>query len=161
MFLRNVEENDCHLLWEWANDLVTRQMSFNSEPISWKTHVEWFKGKIRDPKCFIFIAFQQDTHIPIGQIRFELIDHENADISIVVAPNMRSYGYGSQLILKGVSQLFLSTPIHVVHAYIRPENSSSLKVFAKVGFSQVGFQNIKGIESIHMCYMQSPLSKNG
>ena len=44
--LRQVREDDCRLLWEWANDPEVRAVSFLSEPILWDQHVQWFKSKI-------------------------------------------------------------------------------------------------------------------
>jgi len=36
--LRQVTENDCELIWRWANDPDVRNSAFNSDPIPWETH---------------------------------------------------------------------------------------------------------------------------
>ncbi|RMG69686.1 MAG: GNAT family N-acetyltransferase, partial [Chloroflexi bacterium] len=98
--LREIREEDCRLLWEWTNDPEVRAASFDSEPIPWVTHANWFTKKLQDPNSYIFVAIdRQDT--PIGQVRFDRND-EDAVISINIAPNKKGLGFGFSTLIKGL-----------------------------------------------------------
>jgi len=51
LVLRRVEEADCSLLWEWANEPEVRSASFSSTPIAWDEHREWFTKKLGDERA--------------------------------------------------------------------------------------------------------------
>ncbi len=137
--LRTVQENDGKLLWEWANDPQVRAASFSSDPIPWEQHVQWFNAQLNNPNCLIYIAMNSDN-IPIGQIRFEL-EKNNAVMSISIASNYRHQGYGSELIKVGCDRLFKELKIPLIHAYIKPDNQSSIRSFLKAGFVEIGTTN--------------------
>ena len=51
--LRRAEANDSRMIWSWANDPLTRAVSFSSDPIPWESHVEWFRGAARRFECHV------------------------------------------------------------------------------------------------------------
>ena len=59
--LRDIVAGDVRLLWEWANDPITRAASFSSTPIPWGSHADWFDQKLKDEKCLFFIAFDHNS----------------------------------------------------------------------------------------------------
>ena len=42
--LRTVKKEDVDILYEWANDPITRKNSFSEERIEYITHVNWFNS---------------------------------------------------------------------------------------------------------------------
>ena len=68
--LRKVTQEDCELLWQWANDPIVRAASFRSDSILWEDHFEWFNKKLHSFNCYYFIAVNK-LEEPVGQIRFE------------------------------------------------------------------------------------------
>jgi UDP-2,4-diacetamido-2,4,6-trideoxy-beta-L-altropyranose hydrolase len=140
--LRFVKAEDSKLVWEWANDPAVRSVSFSSEPILWEGHAKWFLTKLSDPGCLFFIALNPHD-IPIGQIRCE-VDGDEAVISVSLAPGQRGRGYGSQIIQLASQRVFDSTTIQLIHAYIKPDNLSSIRAFTKAGFSPSGSVEIQG-----------------
>jgi RimJ/RimL family protein N-acetyltransferase len=134
--LRTVQESDAQLLWEWANDPQVRAASFSSEPIPWEQHVQWFDAQLKNPNCIIYIAINSDN-ISIGKIRYKIEDNQ-AVISIIIAKNYRNQGYGSELIKLACNRLFQELNISQIHAYIKPENQSSIRSFIKAGFVEIG-----------------------
>ena len=56
LHLRQAEQKDCRLLWEWANDPATRAASFSTETIPWEQHQAWFEDKMKDPNCLLLIG---------------------------------------------------------------------------------------------------------
>ncbi|HLF07214.1 MAG TPA: UDP-2,4-diacetamido-2,4,6-trideoxy-beta-L-altropyranose hydrolase, partial [Thermoplasmata archaeon] len=53
---RRAASGDARLVWEWANDPDTREASFDTAPIPWETHEDWFAKKVVDPECVFLIA---------------------------------------------------------------------------------------------------------
>jgi UDP-2,4-diacetamido-2,4,6-trideoxy-beta-L-altropyranose hydrolase len=130
--LRPVSYSDIELLWEWANDPVTRQNSFDSAKIPWEEHSAWCQKKLSEAGCRLWIA-SNGGNAPVGCVRFDGKESE-ATISLTVAPNARGKGYGTKIIQQSCDRLFAESPFRLVHAYIKPENIASVKVFEAAGF---------------------------
>ena len=130
--LRPGSYSDTELLWEWANDPVTRQNSFDSAKIPWEEHSAWFQKKLSDADCRFWIALNGGS-ASVGCVRFDGKESE-ATISLTVAPSARGKGYGTQIIQQACERLFAESPFRLVHAYIKPNNIASVKVFEAAGF---------------------------
>ena len=146
--LRPVREADCKLLWEWVNDPEVRASAFSSNPIPWQDHVQWFKHKLQDSNCYIFIAHdERDT--PIGQIRFDTLENKQAKIDVSVDKGKRRLGYGSLIINMSIKELFRLTSIRTVHAFIKPHNRNSARAFKKAQFKKYGIETVRGSIALH------------
>ena len=145
--LRPVIEDDCEILWHWANDPVIRSVSFVSEYISWSDHVQWFASKLGEQNCIFYIALNQDN-VPIGQVRYELLNQE-ATISLATSESFRGLGYGSRIILLGCQKIGQSSLAKKINAYVKPNNLSSINVFLKSGFKNKGETIIQGQPAFH------------
>jgi len=153
--LRQVREDDCRLLWEWANDPEVRAVSFLSEPILWDQHVQWFKSKINDPHSIFYIGINSEE-IPIGQIRYD-INGNAAVLSISVDRSFRGKGYGSMLIRFSSQKLFDVSDVNMIHAYLKQGNEASLRTFIKEGFREMGSTVIQGHQAIHLVLQKGEL----
>ena len=130
--LRPVSHSDIELLWEWANDPITRQNSFDSAKIPWEEHSAWCQKKLSDDSCRLWIASNGGS-AAVGCVRFDCKESE-ATISLTVAPSARGKGYGIKIIQKACDELFKESSFHLIHAYIKPDNIASVKVFEGAGF---------------------------
>lgn len=148
--LRKAEYGDCELIWNWANDLEVRKLSYCSEPIPWEEHARWYEEKLNDPDCLIFIAFE-GRNVPVGQVRFDL-ENEDAEIDVSIDSNMRRKGYGVLLIEMGIKELAISMRVRMVHAFIKTENKASINAFCKAGFKDTGEEKKKGQPSRHLIF---------
>jgi UDP-2,4-diacetamido-2,4,6-trideoxy-beta-L-altropyranose hydrolase len=144
--LRRTTQDDCRVLWEWANDAEVRHASFSSAPIPWERHVAWFAEKVRDDRCLILIAEDSEGN-PLGQIRFDVRPDGECEVDVSVAKSVRGYGLASELIDKGVQSAFRERRCARVHARVKPANLASLRAFEKADFKCVGGQ---GSTSIHL-----------
>jgi RimJ/RimL family protein N-acetyltransferase len=77
------------------------------------------------------------------------MEQSDAVISVAVAPAHRGHGYGRQLISLGAEAVCRRTEVTVVHAYIKPDNLASLRVFASAGFSEEGMIMMNGRPAYH------------
>jgi RimJ/RimL family protein N-acetyltransferase len=145
--LRRAREDDCRLLWEWANDPAVRAAGFSPDAIPWDGHVEWFRRKLHEPSCLLLIGID-DAGNPVGQVRFEARD-DQAEISVTVERSRRGAGYGNRLIDLAVRELFGATPVRAVHAFIKPHNEGSIRAFERARFTRVGTRTVKGHAAIH------------
>ena len=123
------------MLWEWRNDPVTKQMSKNTEKISWEEHCSWYKKVLLDNCRKIFIG--EKSGIPIGVVRFDKCDNEEYffEVSINISPASRRKGFGKQLLNKGISRLVKEVEsCKFIRAVIKKDNDSCKKLFKSCGF---------------------------
>lgn len=127
--LKSASILDAKLLFDWANDPITRESSFNEKPIEWENHCHWLENKIKDISCAIFVFYSQD--VPIGVVRFE--SNEITIIGVTVAPGHRGKGISS-VIIQMACEKFWETNNHDIFAYIKISNLKSVRAFEKAGF---------------------------
>jgi UDP-2,4-diacetamido-2,4,6-trideoxy-beta-L-altropyranose hydrolase len=130
--LKPATTNDARLLWEWANDPSVRMLSFSSNSIPWDNHVRWLDEKLRDPACSLLIA-ELPNNQAIGQVRFDFPESETI-ISISLGAEFRGMGFAGSIIQLGCQRIFSERSIDCITAYIKPENSASIKAFENSGF---------------------------
>ena len=147
--IRPVSDTDCRLLWEWVNEPQVRAFAFNSEPVPWVEHLEWFRKKRSDPACSILILTdERDT--PVGQVRFDMESDKAAEIAISIASEQRGNGYGTEAIRLACDYFHRQKPVAEVAAYIKPENGPSIRAFQKAGFADRGKRVVRGQEAVWM-----------
>jgi len=146
--LRRVREKDCGLLWEWANDLDVRKVSFSSEPIAWHQHLKWFNSKLHDPNCVFYIAVDEDE-TSIGQVRYD-VNEDEAVISVSLDARFRGRRYGTTMIALASQKLYRTSQVKLIHSYIKPGNEASTRAFLKAGFEQAGTELVHGHPAMHL-----------
>ena len=146
--LRKLTENDLQTLWEWANDIQVRAVSFSSDPITWEDHVRWFSTKLSDPNSQLYMATDAND-LSIGQVRFD-IHNQEATISISIDRQFRHQGYGHKIIQLAVARICLDSGVKIVHAYIKLNNQSSVRAFTKAGFQHIRTVEIQGHQAIQL-----------
>jgi RimJ/RimL family protein N-acetyltransferase len=149
--LRWASEADCKLLWEWANNPSVRSASFSTGPIPWEVHVEWFASKLRNPDSLIFVASDEQGH-PIGQVRFDVVGLDEAEVGVSLDESFRGKGYGTALIATGIRALLEARPVRIIHAYVKPDNQASQRVFEKAGFQLRGTENLRDTNALHYVF---------
>ena len=130
--LQPATEADFELLWQWANDPVTRANSFDSSPIPWEQHKGWCCAKLEDPLCRLWVV-ENPSSGKVGVVRFDAVGSE-ATVSVSLAPQARGQGYGSRIIAAACQQLFQSSGTKLVRALIKPENKASIRAFERARF---------------------------
>ena len=133
LLLRRVEPDDFKILWEWANDPLVRQSSFEVDSIPWEEHLEWCNRKIADASCFFYLVGFQSGE-PVGQVRFD-IENQEAIVSIGLASCQRGRGLGLAVLLKATALFFENSNSKKIHAFIKPTNHASMRLFEAAGFS--------------------------
>lgn len=137
--LRDVTAKDMDILYEWANDPITRQHAFHTEPIPYETHRAWFVKVLADRNVVMLMLCMQTADKKakeVGQIRLAIEDEE-ALISYSIAPQMRGQGLGSRMILMAEERLRESRfDVITCKAQVKYDNPASLRVFEKCGYDR-------------------------
>lgn len=134
--LRAVENKDCQIIWQWANDPATRKASFSSQSIPWEDHIKWFELKLQDPNCLFYII-QGANMVPLGMIRYD-VKEGHAIISINIAPDHRQKHIGSRSIMLSEKAVFRKKTTEIIHAFIKTDNIHSINTFTKSGYTNTG-----------------------
>ena len=130
--LRPANQKDIMQIFNLANDTLVRQYSFKTKIIKLTDHKKWFLEKLKDKNSLILIA-EKDNQF-VGQVRFDFGD-ENI-IGVSICPMFRGKGIGSKLIIEGIEFVQNIRPsIENIIAYIKIENTASIKSFEEAGFS--------------------------
>lgn len=140
---REATVKDDKLLFEWANDRLSRANSFNSNPILWEEHKNWLNEKINDDRVVLFIA--EINKNPAGFIRFET-KKECAIVSVFVSEKYREKGLATEFIIDA-SKKYLKTHTLPIYAYIKKENIPSIISFEKANFLKFKEEIINGTKS--------------
>lgn len=127
-------EDDLRKYYEWANERVVRENSFNTEPIMMDDHWKWFLNKVKDPKSLLLLAvsFGED----VGQIRFDQVAPIEYEIDFSISPIHRGRGLGAKMIRFGVNELKqYDANVKRVTGKVKEGNISSIKSFVNAGFT--------------------------
>ncbi len=131
--IRNAEQRDAHLIWQWANDPVVREQSYSSNMIPWNNHITWFSKKLNDTSCYYYILENEDNSV--GQIRFDIDGENKATLSYLIAPSFRSKGMGAWILSKGIKKLLCdASQVRKVIGHVKKINIVSQKSFEKLNF---------------------------
>lgn len=133
VYLRKAVHSDMDLIYQWANDLTVRKNSFSSEQIPYHKHVDWFSQMLNNKAVLQYIMMDGD--LPVGQIRLN-IDNESAEIGYSIASEYRGQGYGHKILQLIAEETRKNHPeIRKLIAKVKPENSSSNRLFTSEGYT--------------------------
>ena len=136
VYLRKATSDDCDLLFGWANDSLTRNNSFNTEPISYERHIEWYKKILASQSVIQYILElnQNGRIIPIGQIRLD-VEGSVAEVSYSISKDYRGFGYGKKVLQLIEAEIEKeSINIEKLVAKVKPDNVASAKAFLDNGY---------------------------
>jgi RimJ/RimL family protein N-acetyltransferase len=136
-----VTEDDCRLLFDWANDAETRRQSTATDQIPLETHQAWFAARLRDTPHHYLVL--DGDGVPAGVVRFDAPENGETISNITVAPEHRGRGLATDAIRLGCDRLRSDPAMATVLAYIRPTNAASLRSFTRAGFQDAGLQTFR------------------
>ena len=125
-------DEDMRDIWEWRNHPDIRRCFFNTVPVSWEEHQQWFHQKVSDPLSRIYVARSAEG-AKIGVIRFEP-EGDGAQVSVHLNPAFLGHGLGAGVIRAGTERFQTDVRPQRVVAKIIKGNAASMKAFAKAGY---------------------------
>ncbi len=137
-----VQTRDRKQIFKWSNAPDARSVSFNTKPIKWSEHCQWFSKKLKDPRCLFFKITWLDR--AIGQVRFDR-NGKKTSLSVALDRKFRGKGLGGPAIRIAAQHVFKIAPdLDAVDAFVKGNNAVSAKAFLKAGFRLAGTKKIKG-----------------
>ena len=112
----------------------------STEVISWESHCRWFAEQLAARDTFWYMAELETAPAPsrVGHIRWTPADDSRSGVAdVVVAPDRRGLGLGTELIKLGTELLFSETEWQKALAMVRSENQASRVSFTRAGFGLV------------------------
>jgi RimJ/RimL family protein N-acetyltransferase len=144
LYFRTAVDDDCDLMFKWANDYETRKNAFNPDTIEYSHHVKWYK-KLNLNNVLIFY---DENKSDLGLVRIDLYDNSWI-ITTMVDKSHRNKGIGTKMLSMAIQEFFDRNPtVKELVAYIKESNLPSMKAFSKANFSLKAVVNYKGF----MCY---------
>jgi UDP-2,4-diacetamido-2,4,6-trideoxy-beta-L-altropyranose hydrolase len=109
--------------------------------------LQWFNSKLCDPSAVLYLVVDLED-VPAGQVRYQ-IDGTRAAVSISLAPLFRGKGYGQVVLAMATEDLFRTTAVTHIDAYVKPNNTASVRLFTRASYARVGTERIGGHQAIH------------
>lgn len=134
--LRMAEWKDKDLLYDWRNDSSVRLASFQTEIIPVQEHEKWFREKLKDDGCSIYIL--EIDGKAAGQIRIDQKD-KMAYISYSISIDYRGRGYGKLLLQLLEKELHGKGLIFV--GQVKKDNIASQIIFQSRGYEKFEKEN--------------------
>lgn len=116
---------------KWRNDETSRENSFTKEVINIPQHLEWYKKKMADPQCYLFILTSDGEKG--GYIRIDCAN-DFGEISYIIAPDKRGQGLGKEIL--ALLEKNLPEGINGLVGFTLPGNEGSRKCFSYNGYSE-------------------------
>ena len=136
--LRKATLADANILFEWTNDPLVRENSFNTEKIEWKNHIQWFENKLKSTSQILVLETPTQK---IGMIRFDAVDNHYV-LNYSISEEFRGRGFGAMIISLGLSTLAnLDAKGKEIHAYVKEYNLASLQIFRNLKFIETIIEN--------------------
>lgn len=132
--LREANEDDVKLLFNWVNENEVRANSISQKLISWEDHLKWFNEKINSPVTKIFILVYNTN--PVGQIRIDKKD-SRLEIDYSIDKVFRGKGFGKKI----VSLLLKKFDKDRFRAIVKKENQASVSIFTVLGFTLINSES--------------------
>jgi UDP-2,4-diacetamido-2,4,6-trideoxy-beta-L-altropyranose hydrolase len=125
--IKQADKDDSINIYEWRNNKKIRDVSINSDPISWEEHQRWFDAVLTDKNRELVIGTTENQ--PVGVVRFD-IENNVAEVSIYLVPDGGFAGQGRNLLMSAERWLNVNRPeIRRIRASVLAENDASKNLF--------------------------------
>jgi len=131
-------EGHLKLIYNWRNQSFIREVMYDSEPLKWDNHVDWFRSVINDDRKYVKILYYND--IPYGLANFQMTDAlaSIGEWGFYIGEREAPKGMGKLLAYCMLNFLFEDVKVKKVCAEVISFNDTSLKFHQKVGFKLEG-----------------------
>jgi len=135
---RGINEKDSERLVRWRSNPELIRFFRNAEPISLKSHTEWYNSYKSNSDRVDFIILEMESNTEIGTIGVNDVDYNtgSCEISYMIGEiEFQRKGYASEAVtamIKRMNQEHISR----FYAEIHQENKASIEMIRKLGFVQ-------------------------
>lgn len=131
--LEPMEHRDEETLFRWQQKQEIRQFARNPLPPTYDEHRQWFRTRLGDPSRLLAKVMLGDQ--AVGMARLDPRGETGGfEVSILIDPHV----WGQGLAKGALSLLRKIAAKSELHAFVQPQNQSSLALFAAAGYQPVG-----------------------
>ncbi len=144
--LRALEPEDLEFLYEIENTLAFWEISHTQTPFSKYTLKKYIEqaahADIYEAKQLRLLIVHSETQQAIGMIDLFDLDphHQRAGIGILIHPEWQGNNYGNDALATLIDYCNQQLHLHQLYANILSENTASIALFKKHGFTEVGIK---------------------
>ncbi len=133
--LRPATQEDIETAYLWRNAESTRRVFRDPRPVDWSVHIEWWGQMLKRPDRHLLVGVVQSFQI--GIVRLDLVQPDEAEISLYLAPELTGLRLGSALLRAASAWVSTQLPqVSCVRADVDPGNENSARAFEAAGYSQ-------------------------
>lgn len=145
VYVRGITVFDLVRLFRWANDQQTRYNSLTRTPVRISEHLRWYVrglSRQRDTRFIIEGALGSLRPKPMMFCRITPDPQGQYVVSVNVAPEFRGNGYSASLLAGGIEHFQKKVGQDAtLNAIIRQDNTASLALFTRLGFTEHKTEN--------------------
>ena len=130
--LRPAKISDSAMVFGWRNLPAIVALATSQRAVGREEHDAWFAESVRGDRRMLCIVEENQT--PAGQVRFDWVNPQEAEISIYLLPERTGRGLGVQAIRESCKAAWAARPVRRIVAWVREENVRSVSAFQKAGF---------------------------
>jgi RimJ/RimL family protein N-acetyltransferase len=141
VYLRPATPDDIANTHHWFT--LSEPQSQSCRPITFHTAaeaLEAFKKQERTPDKQTFMVVRKEDNVPVGRVRFFDLNVQNrtAEIGLLVDPDMRRKGYGSEAVKLLCRYLIRYRGLNKVYAQTAAFNAGAVALLESAGFRKDG-----------------------
>lgn len=141
---RMANEDDALLYFEWANDELVRQNSYEKKKITLEEHKKWFSKKVGSETCDFYLFIMGGEFA--GQVRIDRSGNETV-IGVSVDKKFRGKGISTPMLKTASADHLVKYKERGIVAYIKEGNVASVRSFENAGFREKELTIVKGEKS--------------
>ena len=138
--LRQINEEDLNITFDWATNPTVRKYSFNKETIQFEEHKNWFMKKLNDANTHYYII-ENIINTPLGSIRIDQSEHQTYIISYLIDEKYHGNNYGLISLRLLEDELKKKLNQFNLIGLVQEANTASVKIFRKLGYQETYNEN--------------------
>jgi UDP-2,4-diacetamido-2,4,6-trideoxy-beta-L-altropyranose hydrolase len=144
--LRRATADDALFLWGLANDPAVRAAAFHPEAIPLDAHVAWLERRLGGAATRIWILERRGC--AIGQVRYDRVSPEVAEIDYAVSAPYRGRGLGHAALRLSAALASSELGVRRLRGEVLASNTASGRAFERAGFVRVDGVRKGGTEAV-------------
>jgi RimJ/RimL family protein N-acetyltransferase len=138
IYLQQIAESELRRIWGWINRPSIRNLLYTAQ-VSFETFVNDWHRWVADEQMHALAIEIRNTHLLIGFILLRS-NTDNVTLEfIVIRPDYRGRGYGTDALLETVRYAFEQLETEHINLQVSPDNGPALICFENAGFQYLSY----------------------
>ena len=138
IYLQQIAESELRRIWGWINRPSIRNLLYTAQ-VSFETFVNDWHRWVADEQMHALAIEIRNTHLLIGFILLRS-NTDNVTLEfIVIRPDYRGRGYGTDALLEAVRYAFEHLEAEHINLQVSPDNGPALICFENAGFQYLSY----------------------